>query len=165
MLQIRDIETPFERDIDYEDGTKSSEMISKELYYTVGRERAKPCSDDVDIVEANISMLTQCANNKKSEAMPRTILYKDHEYRVSDSVKLMLRDKIDIYEEGELFNCECNKGLVKITIDDAQNIRRQIEDEEQVIILKYKSVIDKINSLKTMEDVETFNLNQEWVLS
>lgn len=164
MISMQELDTPVFKKVKIEGGEDIVIELTHEITYTTqgGRERKTPVLGTYDLLRHNLEYLNQILGNLRDSNLPQSTEYKGNEYKISDNARTELREKIDIFEEGETFEHSAVGKSVIITVEDAKNIRRQMAVESQVVLKKYNYISEKMLMIKTIEDVEGFDIYAEW---
>lgn len=161
MLKLRQLDVPVERKFKLDDGGELIEMLTQQLYTEDGRFNVNVVSD-YDLFSENINFINQMCEQLKKRSLPRFVEYSGNMYMINQENKSDLRDKIDIFEEGDTFVFKTGDKTVLLTVEDAKQIRRKMEIEPQVALKKFAYVSEKISMITNMEQVENFDLSLEW---
>lgn len=165
MLKLRDLDTQIEREITQDGELIGSEWLTKEAYCTEDNRKSVPVTGDYDIFSENINLLNQLTRNLRLRVSPRTVTYNGFNYSINEVTKTSLREISELGEDGLMYEYSTLNGVTEISVQDAVEIRKLMLNGTQLAFRKFKIVTDLIMSLETMDDVEGFNLSQEWVLS
>lgn len=165
MRKIRDLEKNIEREIKEGDEVTGTETLTQELYCTEGRYKSIPVLANFNVYEENISLLNQQVVNLRIVHLPKIVEYEGFTYKIDEKTRTSLREISELSSKGEMYEYSSSYGNTNISGEDAINIRKLMLNTTQPIFRKFKVLSDMILDLKDMQDIESFKVLENWILS